>query len=147
MAVIYRYVKAPDVYTTHTLDVPPDAGVQELCTLDDGYTYVSVPEGVELPGQMPAIAGTLEPATMDDALREAVKAASPQCWLIAERVIGRIREKYSTDDELYIARIAVGALQGTYTMLPGEAGLIAQYQADVEAAREWGRQQREALGL
>lgn len=147
MATIVRYIKVHDAYTTHTLITPTDAGCQELCTLDDGYTYVSVPTGVTLPEQIPEIAATLVTVTMTDPLREAIKAASTHCQLIAERVIEQIRTKYTVDDELYIARIAVGALQGSYTLQPGEAELIATYQADIEASREWGRQQRAELGL
>lgn len=147
MATIVRYTKFPDAYTTHTLITPTDAGCQELCTLDDGYTYVSVPTGVTLPEQIPGIAMTLETVTITDPLRDAIKAASTHCQLIAERVIEQIRAKYTVDDELYIARIAVGTLQGSYTLQPGEAERIATYQADIEASREWGRQQRAALGL
>lgn len=147
MATIVRYIKVHDAYTTHTLITPTDAGCQELCTLDDGYTYVSVPDGVTLPEQMPEIAATLKTVTLTDPLREAIKVASTHCQLIAERVIEQIRAKYTVDDELYIARIAVGALQGSYTLQPGEAERIVSYQADIEAAREWGRQQRAALGL
>jgi hypothetical protein len=147
MSSIVRYQKVTDAWTTHTLDAPVEAGCQELCTLDDGYTYVSVPDGVTLPEQLPAIAATLETVTLTDALRADIKSASTHCQLIAERVIERIRAKYTVDDELYIARIAVGALQGSYVLLPGEAERIAAYQADIEAAREWGRQQRAALGL
>lgn len=147
MSSIVRYQKVKDDWTTHALGAPVEAGCQELCTLDDGYTYVSVPDGVPLPEQLPAIAATLETVTLTDALRAAIKSASPHCQLIAERVIERIRAKYTVDDELYIARIAVGALQGSYVLLPGEADRIAAYHADVEAAREWGRQQRAALGL
>lgn len=147
MATIVRYIKVHDAYTTHTLITPTDAGCQELCTLDDGYTYISVPDGVTLPEQIPEIAATLETVTLTDPLREAIKTASTHCQLIAERVIEQIRTKYTVDDELYIARIAVGALQGSYTLQPGEAELIATYQADIEASREWGRQQRAELGL
>jgi hypothetical protein len=85
--------------------------------------------------------------TLTDELRETLKAQSPHGQLIAQRVIEKIRAKYPLDEELYFARIAVGALQGTYALLPGEAESLAQYQLDVEAAREWGRQERASLGL
>jgi len=147
MTSIVRYQKFTDAWTTHALAAPVDAGCQELCTLDDGYTYVSIPDEVILPEQIPEIAATLETVTLTDALREAIKTASTHCQLIAERVIERIRAKYTVDDELYIARIAVGALQGSYVLLPGEAERIAAYQAYIEATREWARQQRATLGL
>ncbi len=76
-----------------------------------------------------------------------IKAASPHTQLISQRVIERIRNTYPLDEELYFARIAVGSLQGSYTLLAGEADALAQYQAYVEAAREWGRAERAKLGL
>ena len=88
-----------------------------------------------------------EPVTLTMELREAIKAASPHAQLIAQRVIDLIRAKYPLDEELYFARIAVGALQNSYTLLPGEAEALAQYQTDVEAAREWGRTERAKIGL
>jgi hypothetical protein len=121
----------------------PDT-LTELCELD-GWRYVAVPEGVT--PSVPAALGTWETVALTPELREAIKAASPHTQLIAERVIGRIRERYPLDEEMYFARIAVGALQGTYTILEGEAEALTQYQADVEAAREWGRMARAELGL
>ena len=116
----------------------------ELCELD-GWRYVAVPEGIT--STVPAELTTWEPVTLTDALREQIKVASPHCRLIAERVIDRIRAKYPLDEELYFARIAVGALQGNYALQDGEADALAQYQVDVEAAREWGRTERAQIGL
>lgn len=111
----------------------------------DGWRYVAVPEGIT--STVPAELTTWEPVTLTDALREQIKVASPHCRLIAERVIDRIRAKYPLDEELYFARIAVGALQGAYALQDGEADALAQYQVDVEAAREWGRTERAQIGL
>ncbi|HWO99180.1 MAG TPA: hypothetical protein VNL74_00930 [Methylococcus sp.] len=147
MPSIYRYRKVIDAFTTHQMLSPGDIPFQELCTLEDGYTYVSVPDGAALPEQPSVIAASVEAVALTDELRERIKGASPHCQRIAERVVERIREKYDLNHELYLARIAVGALQGTYVLRPGEAEWIAQYQVDVEAAREWGRQQRAELGL
>ncbi len=97
--------------------------------------------------QIPAALTTWEAVDLSPALREAIKAASPHAQLIAQRVIDLIRAKYPLDEELYFARIAVGALQNSYTLLPGEAEALAQYQTDVEAAREWGRTERAKIGL
>lgn len=120
----------------------------ELCTLDDGYTYVSVPDGVTLPQEQPAsVAASLEPVTLADALREQIKAASPHTQLIARRVVDRIRERYSVDDELYFARIMIGSQSGLYTLEPGEMDEVTTFKTWVEAARQWGRDQRAALGL
>lgn len=111
----------------------------------DGWRYVAVPEGIT--STVPAELTTWEPVTLTPELREAIKAASPHAQLIAQRVVELIRAKYPLDEELYFARIAVGALQNSYTLLPGEAEALAQYQTDVEAAREWGRTERAKIGL
>ena len=148
---IYRY---QPVITTgpHGTDQRPtgpdglDAGetITELCELD-GWRYVAVPDSV-IP-TVPAELATWEAVNLTSELREAIKAASPHAQLIAQRVVELIRAKYPLDEELYFARIAVGALQNSYTLLPGEAEALAQYQADVEAAREWGRAERVKIGL
>ena len=116
----------------------------ELAELD-GWRYVAVPDGVT--PELPTEITTWEAVTLTPELREAIKAVSPHAQLIAQRVIDRIRAKYPLDEELYFARIALGALQGSYTLLDGEAEALTQYQADVEAAREWGRLARAELGL
>jgi len=147
MTSIVRYRKATDDWTTHTLATPHDSGCTELCTLDDGYTYVAVPAGVDLPEQPAEIAASVETVTLTPELREAIKAASPHCKLISERMIERIRERYSVDDELFFARIMVGAGAGLYEMQAGEMAEVAAYKEHVEAVRDWGRAERAALGL
>ena len=149
MPSIIRYHITSDAYTTYRLAEPDDAPrCTELCTLEDGYTYVAVPDGVTLPDDQPgSVAATLEPVTLTDALREEIKAASPHCQLIAQRVIERIRERYSVDDELFFARITVGQQMGLYQMSPGEIAEVEAFKDWVESAREWGRAQRAALGL
>lgn len=148
---IYRYqpvITAGPNGTDHRPTGPDglDAGetLTELCALD-GWRYVAVPEDVT--PYVPAELDTWESVNLTSELREAIKAASPHAQLIAQRVIDRIRAKYPLDEELYFARIAVGALQGSYALQPGEAEALAQYQADVEAAREWGRTERTKIGL
>lgn len=151
MTRLYRYqpVVTPGPNGTDQRPTGPDgldAGetITELCALD-GWRYVAVPESVT--PSVPIELTTWEPATLTPELREAIKTASPHAQLIAQRVIDLIRAKYPLDEELYFARIAVGALQNSYTLLPGEAEALAQYQADVEAAREWGRAERAKIGL
>ena len=151
MTRLYRYQPVVTPGPNGTDPRPPgpdglDAGktITELCALG-GWRYVAVPDAVE--PNVPAELTTWEPAPLTPELREAIKAASPHAQLIAQRVIERIRATYPLDEELYFARIAVGSLQGSYTLQPGEAEALAQYQADVEAAREWGRAEREQLGL
>ena len=151
MTRLYRYqpMITPGPNGTDPRPLGPDglnAGetLTELCALD-GWRYVAVPEGVT--PNVPAELTTWEPVTLTPELREAIKTASPHAQLIAQRVIERIRATYPLDEELYFARIAVGSLQGSYTLQPGEAEALAQYQADVESAREWGRTERTKIGL
>jgi len=146
MTIIVGYKKHTDTYTTYTLATPDDANCTELCTLD-GTTYVAVPDGVTLPEQPQEIADSVQTVTLTPELREAIKAASPHCRLIAYRMQERIRALYSAEDEMYLARIAVGQLCSTYTLEPGEADLIDAYQNHVGSCRAWGRAQRGALGL
>ena len=144
MTELYRYQPVMIPGPTGTDYRPSADGLTDLAELD-GWRYVAVPEGV-VP-DVPEALTTWEPVTLTTELREAIKLASPHTQLIAQRVIDRIRAKYPLDEELYFSRIAVGALQGSYTLLDGEAEALTQYQADVEAAREWGRQARAELGL
>lgn len=116
----------------------------ELCTLD-GVTYVAIPAGVTLPEQPPEI--TVLPVDMTPELREQIKAASPHCALIAERMEARIRSKYSLSDEAYFARIGVGAALGVYQFEPGEQDEMLAFGAWVESARQWGHDERAKLGL
>ncbi len=116
----------------------------ELCTLE-GVTYVAVPDSVTLPDQPAEL--TITEATITPELREQIKAASPHCALIAERMEARIRSKYSLSDEAYFARIGVGAALGVYTFEPGEQDEMLAFGAWVESVRQWGRDERAKLGL
>ena len=144
MTELYRYQPVMIPGPTGTDYRPSADGLTDLAELD-GWRYVAVPEGV-VP-DVPEALTTWEPVTLTTELRESIKLASPHAQLIAQQVIDRIRAKYPLDEELYFARIAVGAMQGSYTLLDGEAEALTQYQADVEAAREWGRLARAELGL
>ena len=130
-------------YRPSITDTTSENTLTELCTLD-GYRYVSVSDivGITVPEEL-----TVEAVELTSELRETIKATSPHTQIIAQQVIDKIRAKYPLDEELYFARIAVGALQGTYDLLPGELEAITQYQLDVEVAREWGRVERAKLGL
>lgn len=138
---IYAYTKHQDEYTTYLLNTPE--GATELATID-GVTYVHCAD--PLPEDQP-VQITVTTPTLTPELVEAIKAASPHVKLIASRMIDKIREKYSVDDELFFARIAGGAGLGRYDITPGEQAELDAYQAHVEAVREWGRDQRAALGL
>lgn len=146
MTQIYRYTKivvpGPDGYTLYA-ELPE--GGMELCVLD-GVTYVTIPDTADpLPEQHKEI--TLEPVIVDAGLRDRLLAESRACQLISQAIIDNIRARYPIDKELYFARIGIGSLTGLYQ--PGESEMqeLARYSAYVESVREWGRQQRAALGL
>ncbi len=103
----------------------------ELATID-GVTYVSVPDGVALPTQPKQIA--LEAVDPADKAMDQVRSASPHVQLINQRVVAKIRERYSMDDEFKMLRI-------------GPSAETEAYNDHVEAARTWGRTEKEKLGL
>ena len=146
--MIYAYTKVSTPYTTIQMALPYEMDSEnqctELCTLG-GVTYVSVPDSVTLPDQPAEL--TITEATITPELRDQIKAASPHCRLITERMEMRISSKYSLSDEQYFARIGVGAALGAYTFAPGEQDELLAFGAYVEAARQWGRDERAKLGL
>jgi hypothetical protein len=147
--MIYSYQKYIDSLRTVDIALPIDETNRqhigkELATVN-GTTYVFLPDATELPEQPPEI--TVEPVTLTPELSEAIKTASSHVWLINEQIKEMIRNKYSSEDEMYFARISIGAITGQYTMEPGEADKIATYGAFVESVRQWGRDQRAAIGL
>lgn len=145
MATIYQYRKehTPGPNGTTVAHRNTDASeIVELATID-GLTYISLPDGVTLPEQ-PVV---LEVVVLDQAVREQIKAASPHSKLIGQRMIDTIREAYSIDDEMYFARIGVGAANGMYLPSQSEMEEMATFGAFVEGVREWGRSERAKLGL
>ena len=146
--MIYAYTKVSTPYTTIQMALPYEMDSEnqctELCTLE-GVTYVSVPDSVTLPDQPAEL--TITEATITPELRDQIKAESPHCRLITERMEMRISSKYSLSDEQYFARIGVGAALGAYTFAPGEQDELLAFGAYVEAARQWGRDERAKLGL
>ncbi len=119
---IYKYKKVRDEYTTHTLREPEEGRIIELCTLD-GWTYVSA--SGELPEQSEIIAETLAVVELTPELKAAIVGASPNCQTIKAKVVEKIRERYSLDDELKALRLG------------GEE--FDAYNDYVEECREWGR--------
>lgn len=144
MSHLVSYTKQSNAYTMYQLATPE--GSIELCTIGD-VTYVAVPDE-DLPEQASQIsASIINPVTLTTELREAIKAASPHCQLIRERIEAKIRDKYSLSDEQYFSRIASGAALGLYTFETGEAEALQAFGAYVESVRQWGREQRQQLGL
>ena len=108
---------------------------------------MSVPAGVTLPEQLPQVAATLQPVELTTELRERLKAISPHCALIAERMVQKIRARYSIDDEMFFARIGVGAATGMYQSAASELAEMQVFGEFVEGVRQWGRAERARLGL
>lgn len=67
--------------------------------------------------------------------------------LIGKRMVTQIRESYSLDDEMYFARIGVGAATGMYTPTSGELQEMTVFGEFCESVRQWGRAERAKLGL
>lgn len=153
MPSLIAYRKVITRETTTTLNLPLDDGGspagQELATLPDGRTVVMLPDGLDLPVVQPAdVAGSIERLSpLPSDLREQIKAASPHVALIAQRMIKMIRDAYSIDDEMYFARIGVGAATGMYTPSSDELQAMTVFGEYVESARQWGRAERAKLGL
>lgn len=106
----------------------------ELATVE-GATYVSLPDGAALPAeQPPEIAESITAVTLTDALRDAIKAASPHVRLINARVRAAIEERYSLADEVKLLRTA-------------PSPEMVAYNAYAEECRNWGRVEKAKLGL
>lgn len=144
MPSIISYQKAYDATTTYQLALPD--GATELCTIN-GTTYVTLPDGAKLPEQPKQIAASVKSVAMDAALKEAIKAASPHCQLISDRMQEMIRAKYPLEDELAYARIGIGAAHKLYAPTQEEFANIAAFGVFVEGVRQWGRDERAKLGL
>lgn len=154
MPSLIAYRKAISRETTIALRLPLDATqgqatAQELATLPDGRTVVMLPDGLTLPADQPTeVVSTIEhlsPLAAD--VREQIKAASPHVALIAQRMVQMIRDAYSLDDEMYFARIGVGAATGMYTPTSDELQEMTVFGEFVESVRQWGRAERAKLGL
>jgi hypothetical protein len=123
---IYKYRKITDSITTYCL-LEPDYNlldenaerVQELAVIA-GYTYVSVPDSINLPEQPPQIV--------------LIPAEHPSAAIINEEVVEMIRCRYSINDEIKMLRI-------------GPSAETSVYNAYVEECRAWGRSEKVKLGL
>ena len=134
----------PNGATLYFRNTETDPRATELAEVD-GWHYVFVPDAAVLPVQPAEI--NWQASALDDALREQIKAASRAVQLIAEQMQHRIRAAYSLEDEQYFSRIGVGAALGAYTFQTGEMEALLGFGAHVEAVRQWGKAQRQALGL
>ena len=93
---------------------------------------MSVPDSITLPEQPEQI--TVEEVVLTEELKAAIKAASPHVQLINERIVARIRERYSLNDEIKLLRI-------------GLSEESTAYNDYVEECRDWGCAAKARLGL
>lgn len=121
-----------------------ESGAVELAEFD-GHAYVHVPDGAELPEQPTEIAW--QAIAPDAVLLQRIKTESRAVQLIAQAMIDKIRASYSIDDEMFFARIGVGAATGIYQPTPDEMQEMAVFGEFVESVRQWGRAERAKLGL
>lgn len=148
MTTIYKHKRVttpgPNGTTLYFRNANTDPQAIELGELD-GWYYVSVPDDAVLPEQWPEIEWQIAEVTPE--LRERLKAETRPLQLISQRIIDKIRERYPINEELYLARIGVGAATGMYTPTPEEQQELQDFAVFVEGVRTWGRAQRAELGL
>ena len=133
MNFIVCYLKNVNPITTESLAAPE--GSTELCTLPDGFTYVSIPAGAAIDSeQHQSVLDTLDYPEMTEELIEQISMSSTHIQLINSRVRDKIAEQYSVYDEIKLMRTA-----------PSREFDV--YNEHVEACRLWGREQKALLGL
>jgi len=143
--MIYKYTPITDEYTTYRIALPHVDGEHQGRVLAnvDGVEYVYVPDDAALPDQPEQI--TIVPITDDDI--SIIKANSKVYRRINERVVERLRTKFSADDEFKLNRIATGHLLGRYTPTADEMAEIEAFDAAAIEARDWGRAEKAKIGL
>ncbi len=145
----YQSVPSYQTYQRIELHQPEsengDRLTTELATLSDGFTYIAVPEGVVLPVQPEEIRP--EEVTLTEELREQIKRGSPHVRLINARVVERIRQRYTADDERkYTADTINNAVYGE----PLSKTAIAKRDVYMQHRNDcvgWGKEQKALLGL
>lgn len=105
-----------------------DDRITELCDID-GETFVSVPDTITLPAQEHV---TVEEVAVTDEIKLAIAAASPLFANINGRVVDKIRERYSANDEIKMLRI-------------GPSEETSAYNDYIEECRAWGRNEKARL--
>ena len=140
---IYKYQKVTDEFTTHLLVEPDyqdgDDKITELCNIDND-TYVSVPDGVTLPSQPEIISETLSEVVLTDELKSQIKKESVHVQLINQRVVEKIRDKYSENDEFSVSRNKVASE-------PESDVNFNEYNTYIKSCVSWGVSEKSKLGL
>ena len=149
MTSIVRYRKHITAYTVIELHQPEtEQGEQlttELATLDDGYTYVAVPDGVVLPVQPDEV--KVESVSITEALREQIKLASPHVRLINDRVVQKIRKRYTKNDEIKYGMLSVNVIVNNEKLTGREERQRNQYLSYRHDCVAWGRAEKIKLGM
>jgi hypothetical protein len=130
----YKFQKVVANGTTYRFVHPNTEGEQlstELATIN-GFTYVHVKEGAELPEQHPQT-GVVEITPSVEEM-EAIKESSHLVRNINNTVQDKIAERYSMADEIKLLR--------THPSVEFDA-----YNAYVEECRQWGREQKANIGV
>jgi hypothetical protein len=140
---IFRII--PPHYDYHNENYDKLTTLIELCTLDDGYTYVFIPDNIELPEQPKEI--TIENFELTNEIKDKIKKNSHHIQLIHDNLIKRIRSKYSIDDEQYFARICSTSLNNLYNISDDEIEQIKTYNNWIEECRNLARIERSKYGL
>lgn len=151
MSKIYSYtpavIEGPNgttIYIKMPVDDNNQTLGQEIARINE-VRYVFIPDNASLPTQPTEITVTEVELTAET--KALIKANSRSCQLIAEHMQEKIREKYSLEDEQYFARIGIGSALGIYTFEPDEQQQLADFGNYVESIRQWGRTERNKIGL
>lgn len=153
MSIIYSYKKYKDSKITRTLIFPSDPNSPhggflgiEIATIDD-ITYVSIPDGIELPKQPIEIQDSIKIVNLTSELKTYIKTASPHIQIINDNMIKEIRSRYSIDDELYFSRIGMAHAIGMYTLSEEEIQELFEFHNCIESIRISGRENRRIIGF
>jgi hypothetical protein len=135
MPSIVKYRKIIADGTTYQLAEPDYVAGADRCieiATVAGITYVAVPTTAPLPTQPTQI--TVTPVTLTAAIKAKLKKASPHVKLINARVVSKIREKYSANDEIKMSWQPAGPM-------------VDEYRTYVATCVAEGLAQKAALGL
>lgn len=145
MIYSYKRITTPGPNgTVISFQNPGTEGIAELGSLDNLW-YVNIPDEVEIPDQPLEI--EFQTVDLTPELKERMKSELPIFRMIADQQQKMIRNIYPLEEEMYFARIGVGAGMGIYTLQDGEAEALQKFSEHVESVRQWGRAERAKLGL
>lgn len=100
----------------------------------DGYIYLTVPDNFTQ--------DKMEDVVLDDKLKEQLRSISPHWQRYKERIIEKIREKYSYDDEYDILHT-----KSLGTKTTKDKNKIAKYDDFVKSIKDYYKTYKESLGL